>query len=619
MVKLTRGLRFRRLHFITFWPRSRVAQCFIACFAVQLGCWLLPSVSTALEKEALKPSTNQQACTFTSGPIDQNCLVRSGSVEVKGTRTYSANGVTFPPDLKVFAIDLQKVAHRDTFRIVRRSSDVPSQSSGFELFQADTHFRMARSPQVGFSREIRLSDDKSGLIIPSDDFARLSAEPDLWIGAYWAADWAFETMPIKHQVRDQQKLMISPLVSKRAIRKSFPFFFFNAFTALAKPGDYVFDESAQVVYAAAVNDTDVFEVAVEDNLLEIKGARDLKISGLKLQKGLGTALVIKDSENVTIDGCEIKHMGRNAITVEGGKNVVISNCRIDDIAETAVELKGGDRTTLAPAGHAIVNSTITNFDLETRTYHPGVRLAGVGIRVEGNTIAHSPHSGIILQGNDHVIRGNRLEDLVTEADDAGAIYVGRDWTERGNVIENNWFRNIGMPAVPNSPLVTGRQYVSGIYLDDQESGYRIERNVFQNVSRPVFIHGGRDNTVKDNAFLQCDYAGIYLHRRGEGLSGGTLEQRLNAVPYSSPVWAERYPALATIRSEKPGEPINNKASGNIAVGCQPYALSAKTSPSLWPDIANGSTTFTANPLVKDPLEILRRAGRSCKEYPILCK
>lgn len=584
-------------------------------------CLVLPASGLKAEdiRELTPSPVPKLSCRFTAEPVAPGCLVRSGAVKIKGVRVYSAHGTTFPDSLNVYAIDLDSLPGKQAFRITRRSSDTKASISTFELFQADRRFEPARWPRTGFSREIKLGDDKTGVILPRDTYERFSKEPDLWLGAYWAADWAFETMPVLGRIDDQSKLVIGPLVSRRTIRPSFPFYVFNAFAALSEPGDYVFDEATRVVYAATVDGSDEFEIAVESNLLEIDGARDLHLSGLKLQKGLGTALIIRNSENVTIDNCDIRHMGGGGILVEGGKNVIISNCRIDDIAETAVDFKGGDRATLVPAGHVIRDSTITNFDMDTRTYHPGVRLAGVGIHVEGNRIQNSSHSGIILQGNDHVIRDNKLEDLVTEADDAGAIYVGRDWTERGTVIEDNIFLDIGMPVVAGSTSVTGRRYVSGIYLDDQESGYRIERNVFYNVSRPVFIHGGRDNILRDNAFLQCDQSGIYLNRRGEGLSGGTLEQRLDAVPYTSPVWAARYPALVNIRNEKPGEPINNVASGNVAVGCQLFAFSPKTSPAAWPGIATDSRSLPAGPSDDGPAAMLARAGLGCREFPVLCK
>jgi hypothetical protein len=52
---------------------------------------------------------------------------------------------------------------------------------------------------------------------------------------------------------------------------------------------------------------------------------------------------------------------------------------------------------------------------------------------------------MLLTGNDHTIRGNHFHDLVYGGADAGAIYSGRDWTYRGQMIEHNLFENISKP------------------------------------------------------------------------------------------------------------------------------------------------------------------------------
>ena len=52
---------------------------------------------------------------------------------------------------------------------------------------------------------------------------------------------------------------------------------------------------------------------------------------------------------------------------------------------------------------------------------------------------------MLLTGNDHTIRGNHFHGLVYGGADAGAIYSGRDWTYRGQMIEHNLFENISKP------------------------------------------------------------------------------------------------------------------------------------------------------------------------------
>ena len=92
--------------------------------------------------------------------------------------------------------------------------------------------------------------------------------------------------------------------------------------------------------------------------------------------------------------------------------------------------------------------------------------------VRDNIIEDSPHMAVYFDGNDHLIEGNRISRMCAEVDDAGAIYAGRDWTYRGNVIRGNVITDISR----GDP----RENLSAIYLDDMLSGVTVEQNVIVN-------------------------------------------------------------------------------------------------------------------------------------------
>lgn len=565
-----------------------------------------------------KPADPGLSCRFTTNSVIPACLTRTGTKILKGHRVYEAFGVTFPAELRVYELDLAELPGSLRFSITPRGAYIDNPSSKFELFQGDTRFHPARWPAVGFSKEVRFDAGSRALNLPADMIARFTREPDIWIGAYWTADWAYESTRVTKADFAAGKLSIGPLRAPQSIRETFPYFLFNVVAAISKPGDYAFDENAQKVYAAATTDSDEFEIGVERTLLEIDNVRDLTLKDLKLEKALGTALVIRNSENVTIDGCDIRHMGRSAILVDGGKNVVIKNCRIDDIAETAVDMRGGDRRTLTPASHVISNSIIRNFGLEARTYRPAVKISGVGNVIENNIIEHSPHAAILLNGNNHLIKGNIIRDVVTDADDAGAIYIGRDWTERGTIIEDNWFENIGAAANPNAVNPSKRKGIQAIYLDDQSSGITVRRNLFNKINIGVSIHGGRDNLIYDNAFIRCNAAAIWMGKYGQGLTGGTMQQRLDAVPFKSPPWSDQYPLLASIESDRPELPLGNRERGNVAIDCPLYILNGGTDPAYWPGIGQDSRVLAVCGREVEPRKLLESVGLNCSRLPILC-
>ncbi len=177
-----------------------------------------------------------------------------------------------------------------------------------------------------------------------------------------------------------------------------------------------------------------------------------------------------------------------------------------------------------------------------------------------NLIHDAPHAAILLTGNDHVVKLNEVHDVCRETRDVGALYLGRDWTMRGNVIRHNYFHDIAASAERSSMAV---------YLDDAASGFTVDGNIFYRVQYAVFLGGGRDNRIENNVFAECKLA-VHVDARGIGWMKDevetTLKPRLNAMPYQQPPWSRRYPSLVTILSDEPGLPKGNVVTRNISVG-----------------------------------------------------
>lgn len=168
---------------------------------------------------------------------------------------------------------------------------------------------------------------------------------------------------------------------------------------------------------------------------------------------------------------------------------------------------------------------------------------------------------------------NEIHNVVYESGDAGAFYVGRDWTQRGTVIRYNyWHQIVG---------ATGHGGMT-IYLDDQQSGHTIHGNLFERCSRAVFIGGGDDTTVTNNAFINC-WRAAHVDNRGMGWQKaatddpqGTLRTRLRAMPYRDEHWRRRYPTLPGILEDQPNIPKRNLFRANVSAG------------GVWDDIHQGT-------------------------------
>ncbi len=252
---------------------------------------------------------------------------------------------------------------------------------------------------------------------------------------------------------------------------------------------------------------------------------------------------------------------------EGGEDNGVEGCRVSACGEGGVMVHGGDRATLRPGRNFVVDCELWDTSRWVRTYRSAVFLWGVGVRVAHNFIHDLPHTAVFFWGNDHVLEFNEVHSVCLETGDAGAFYVGRDWTQRGHVIRGNYFHHLR--GVEGRPGFTD---VMGVYLDDFASGVRVEGNVFYKAGRSIMIGGGRDNVVENNIVVD-GAPGLSLDARGTGWAKSyfdgtdrTMFKRLEAVRPDRPPWSERYPGLAGVAGDEPALPKGNVVARNIFFG-----------------------------------------------------
>jgi hypothetical protein len=137
--------------------------------------------------------------------------------------------------------------------------------------------------------------------------------------------------------------------------------------------------------------------------------------------------------------------------------------------------------------------------------------------------------------------------VITASSDAGAIYTGRDWGARGNLIKNNFVHHI-------SSIFKKGYGVHGIYLDDAVSGIQVEGNVVYAVDGKAIQHGGgRDDIIINNVLarngtaLATDTRAHDWWKAGNASwVAGEMLTALKALNYQSALWSTRYPACAAI-------------------------------------------------------------------------
>lgn len=349
------------------------------------------------------------------------------------------------------------------------------------------------------------------------------------------------------------------------------FFFRNVLEELDQPGEWYHDAEANRLYfwpPGPVADAEVLAAGLE-NAVVVEEARHVFLIGFTIEATRGIGVVFRRASESLLARSTIRNTHGHGVVVSGGNAVRVMGNDIHDTGRGGIVLEGGDRKTLVPGHHMAVNNHIHHFGRLWNTYQTGVQVAGVGNRVAHNLIHDAPHIAILLGGNDHLIEFNHIHHVCLEGADNGAFYMGRDWTQRGNLIRWNRFHDIygfGLNKLDagDSETLTyeAPHWAWGVYLDDCTSGTMIHGNLFYRVPLcGVMIGGGRDNRVKNNVFVDCVPA-LHIDARWDSYPWDLMHERLEAMDYKNPPYSERYPELLEM-GDDPRRPANNRFNRNI--------------------------------------------------------
>lgn len=464
--------------------------------------------------------------------------------------------------------------------------------AALELFYDGRPMQVARYPNRGWLTIAGLPDGKDGDVIQysGERPARWLGAPDAWLFGYWFHGWADQFLPVSAIDPERSQIRLG-VRHGYGFREGQRFFALNLLEELDEPGEWYLDREKGHLYfwpPDTRGDGEALVSLLAGAIVEIRGVSHVRFEGLVLEASRDTGVIVDGGEGVTLSDCAIRNVGGSAIRVRGGRQHRVISCDIAWTGEGGISLEGGDRRTLEPARHEAVDNHIHHFGCTRRTYQPAVRLSGVGMRVAHNLLHDAPHMAIGFGGNDHVIEFNEIHHVLTETDDAGALYMGRDWTTRGHLIRHNFIHHSGNqhatpipesertePHVVYEPL--HRHGTNLLYFDDAACGIEVYGNVLHDGGRAVMIGGGRDHDVRNNLILGGNI-GIWIDARGVGWArdhirrggGWRMYRKLQDVGFNRPPYSEKYPALARILEDHPHEPRGNRVIGNVLVGVKEW-------------------------------------------------
>lgn len=398
---------------------------------------------------------------------------------------------------------------------------------------------------------------------------RWNAARDAWLFGYWHYLWADGTLPVASIDPAARRITTGlPYTYGNGIVAGAPYYAFNLLEEIDTPGEWYVDRAAGVLYFFPPGD--LAKARVELSMLsvplvELDGVEHVRLQGLVCELGRADGIVICKGQRCLLAGCEIRRLGGDAVRIEGGRHHGLFGCALHTLGRGGARIQGGDRRTLTPSGHFMENCHVYDFSRVDRTYTPAIWTDGVGTRIAHNRFHGSSCHAARLEGNDHLVEFNEVFDVVRESDDQGGMEMFGNPTYRGVVFRFNWFHDIGS----RYDWPCGQ---AGIRLDDAISGILIYGNVFQRCSNKLFgavqIHGGKDNVVENNVFLDChvavSFSGWGKARWQQFLaSPHVVRQLTQEVDISGPPYSTRYPELARLADN----PDVNHLRRNLVIRC----------------------------------------------------
>jgi hypothetical protein len=510
-----------------------------------------------------------------------------GGVRVKGWRPLSATGdfrqVPAESRDKVWIADLKSAGVTNLMPLKLGGSASGNGSKthpAHELFFNGKAMQLARGPNheflhiagvavkdgtKGYDRE----GSKVGKFFYQGDWpSKWKSEPDLLLYGYWFWDWADSYERVAGIDTEQKMITLAEPWHGYGYSVGAPFYAVNALCELDAPGEWYLDRASGSVLLYPPSDPTTATVELSQfaaPMVKLENTSYVQFEGLTWELGSADAIQVRGGSNCLFAGCTVRRFAGNGIEIrDGGKHGLVS-CDIYSMGRGGTILSGGNRKTLAPGGHYIENCDIYDLSRIDHTYTPAVLLEGVGNRLAHNRFHEVLSSALRVEGNDHVVEYNEVYSVVTESDDQGAVDMFGNPTYRGNVYRYNYWHHVGNWRASGNQPKCGQ---AGIRLDDAICGTLIFGNIFERCSTGksgfggVQIHGGKDNIVENNLFVDCA-AVISFTPWDLGRWQNHVKSALDAKTVDRELYLQRYPELAQL-AEKPNV---NYIRRNVALRC----------------------------------------------------
>jgi hypothetical protein len=431
--------------------------------------------------------------------------------------------------------------------------------------------------------------------------AKWAGQKDIWLQGTFNYGFADDNINIEKidPLKKQIKLVTPHLYGLGNGRDFQAYTAYNILEELDSPGEWWLDTKTGNLYMWPPSTLEAASITVsvlETPIVSIINQTYTTLEGLTIEAGRGMGIYMEGGHHNTIVGCTIRNVGTSGIFMgqgaeankgpmsidnfEGrpvsgiigslqnylykntswnrnaGYDQQILSCDVYNTGSGGIYLSGGDKRTLTKANNIVENCKVHDFNRRNKFIWSGISVDGCGNKIRHCEIYNTDWQGIFVHGNEHVFEYNNIHHVTLNSDDTSPWYIGRDPSDRGNVVRYNYFHHIGNPDRMNM----------GIYCDDSSADVFVFGNVFYKMETKhgiLFTNSGWDLTMKNNIIIEPTdataqiSAHYYTWAAGSEKSmfgeEGLIRARLTkSVSYTTEPYASMYPGLLDYLDTIPG-------------------------------------------------------------------
>ena len=382
-----------------------------------------------------------------------------------------------------------------------------------DLYVNDEKMTIARWPNEGYAKVGEVIDpgtpdnplgkkaaNAHGAVFKYNDdrIAKWKTAADAMLYGYWQWNWSCCNLRLK-SIDTVNKTISTVDSATFAVTQGQRFMAYNLLEELDAPGEWYIDRDNEILYYYPVCDieaTDMIISQLSDSIIKVEGCENVCFKQIDVEYGKHDLITVDStSKNIEFLGCNIRGSSGYGAVIKG-INCGIKSSNIYDCGEEGVLIQGGicnnDEYTLSK--NYVINCDIYNCG-QRLTTAAGIRSQAHGAIITNNKIHDIPAWGIGWGGFETVVEYNEIYNVLTETEDAGAIYAGRTSQARGSSVSHNYIHDIYGQDDYRSGM-----YV-GIYFDDYLCAIKSEGNVLENVSIPFYGHHGAQCIVQNNIIV----------------------------------------------------------------------------------------------------------------------